>query len=1099
MRAGPKRISTALLVLLGLANPSLAQNTFKTEVVSQIGHGEWVYAVAFSPNDEQVLSGSEDGTLKLWDTLTGALLRTFKGHERVVNSVAFSADGRQVVSGADDSTVKLWDATTGALLHDHRVYAKVHSVAFSQSAQQVLLGTSYGALVLDAITGDVLQQFEVQKRSDGSFYYVRSAAFSPNGKRVLTGGDDKKVNLWDMNTGTLLHSFEGHTYVIMSVAFSPDGHRALSGSDDNNIVMWDLDTRKALRTLEGHSGRVTSVAFSKNGQLVISGSEDHTIKLWDASTGALLRTFEGHADIISSVAISRDSQQILSGGKGKILQLWNASTGALMRTFRGYADESVQSVAFSPDGTLLLSAGNNGTLRLANAATGALVQTSQAHKYAISSIAISPDGRQIVSGGSYAALKLWDASTGALLRTFVPEEQNPPFDRIYSVAFSPNGRQVLSGTERGVFQWDVHTGAIIRSFDRSSSSTCVTFSPDGRWIIAAIRSRIRVWDAVTGVRLQVMEGVPPIHTVAISPDGQQLVSGSLTGSLHLWDATTGQKLLGLNEDLDELDSVNSVAFSPDGSRMVSGHENKTLKVWDRATGRLLHSLVDHSDAVNSVAFSPDGRKVLSGSRDGTLRIWDPAGGTLLASHFAFQKDGWITITPQGFFASSTNGAEKMMSIVRGRKTTSIRQLHQSLFNPDLVNAALTNDPELQEAARYLNLDTVLDSAPAPHVVITSHSDYSTSASDLVTASARISDRGKGIGRIEWRVNGVTVGVSSPKTAGPQVVLRQQLALDQSSNVVEVVAYNRNNLLASVPAKVTIDFVGSPSNRKKPDLYILAIGIDKYIDKGGKASDSSELLRFGSLTLAAKDAAAVARALAQGGARRYGKVHTALVLNEDATKAKLERTVKNLASTINARDTFILFAAGHGISNSGRFYMIPQDYSGGANPNALAAKAIGQDRIQDWLSNRIKARNAVILLDTCESGALVAGHLRSRADNAASEAGVGRLHEATGRPVLTAAALGQFAYEGLVARSGDRHGLFTWALLDALRNGDKDQSGTIELSELVAHVQELVPKLAAELGGGGRPSVGTTITMEAPRQNARFGSRGEDFVLTDRLQ
>jgi hypothetical protein len=88
---------------------------------------------------------------------------------------------------------------------------------------------------------------------------------------------------------------------------------------------------------------------------------------------------------------------------------------------------------------------------------------------------------------------------------------------------------------------------------------------------------------------------------------------------------------------------------------------------------------------------------------------------------------------------------------------------------------------------------------------------------------------------------------------------------------------------------------------------------------------------------------------------------------------------------------------------------PQDYSGGGDPVALEARAIGQDRLQDWLANRIKARRAVVLLDTCESGALVAGHLRSRSAGAASEASVGRLHEATGRPVLAAAALGQFAY------------------------------------------------------------------------------------------
>jgi hypothetical protein len=111
-------------------------------------------------------------------------------------------------------------------------------------------------------------------------------------------------------------------------------------------------------------------------------------------------------------------------------------------------------------------------------------------------------------------------------------------------------------------------------------------------------------------------------------------------------------------------------------------------------------------------------------------------------------------------------------------------------------------------------------------------------------------------------------------------------------------------------------------------------------------------------------------------------------------------------------------------------------------------------LQDWIANKIKAKKAIILLDTCESGALTNGYAHSRVEAPASEAGVGRLHEATGRPVLTAAAAGKPAFEGYQGR-----GVFTWAVLDALHNGDTNGNGTIELSELVAHVQNEVPKSA----------------------------------------
>lgn len=175
--------------------------------------------------------------------------------------------------------------------------------------------------------------------------------------------------------------------------------------------------------------------------------------------------------------------------------------------------------------------------------------------------------------------------------------------------------------------------------------------------------------------------------------------------------------------------------------------------------------------------------------------------------------------------------------------------------------------------------------------------------------------------------------------------------------------------------------------------------------------------------------------------------------------------------------------------NGRFYIIPQDFQGGSD--ALATSAIGQERLQDWLANRIKAKKALILLDTCESGSLVSGHTVSRIDAPTSEAGVGRLHEATGRPVLTAAASGKPALEGMIASAGQRHGVFTWALLDALRNGDTNGNGLIELSEIVAHVQTRVPQLSEELGGMGRAAIAGTAQV-FDLQTARFGSHGEDL-------
>jgi hypothetical protein len=268
-----------------------------------------------------------------------------------------------------------------------------------------------------------------------------------------------------------------------------------------------------------------------------------------------------------------------------------------------------------------------------------------------------------------------------------------------------------------------------------------------------------------------------------------------------------------------------------------------------------------------------------------------------------------------------------------------------------------------------------------------------------------------IGRIEWRVNGVTAGVMGvPAGPGPVYKVTQELALDPGENQIEVIAYERRNLLASLPARTTIAYDGT-ADKVKPKLHILAIGINAYEDKGWAAPGADKAGYFPPLNLAVGDATAFAAEMKKAASRLYGEVRVRTALDREATPARLERIVREMAVEISPRDTFVLYAAAHGYSVNGSYCMIPRDYQGGVNPQALKTSAIGQERLQDWIANRIRAKKAVILLDTCESGALVGGYAKSRTDVPTSEAAVGRPHEATGRPVLTVAAAGKPAFEG----------------------------------------------------------------------------------------
>jgi WD40 repeat protein len=1078
----------ALLTLLMLVAPVHAQDRAKIEIVPNLSHSSLVTSVAFAPDGARVLSGSDDSTIKLWDTATGALIRTFEGHSKEVNSVAFSPDGALVLSGSSDKSIKLWDTATGALIRTFEGHlVAVQSVTFSPDGALVLSGSSDKSIKLwDTATGALIRTLDGHSKS------VHSVAFSPDSRLLLSGSYDKTIKLWDAATGALIRTFEGHSGPVASVVFSPDSTCVLSGSWDTTIKLWDATTGALIRTFE-HSDRVWSVAFSPDGARVLSGSDDKKIKLWEVATGAL--TFQSNIGSVRSVAFSPDGTRVLSGNTFNEVTLWNADLRAPIRTFGNFFTLTrISSVTFSPDGTRVLSGnGDESSLKLWDVAAGALMRTFKGHSAPVRSGAFSPDGTRVLSGSEDKTVKLWDVATGALTRTF--EGHSEP---VNSVTFSPDGALVLSGSgrigNRGELKlWDVATGALIRTFEGYSNNS-VAFSPDGSRVLSGSQDEtIKLWDAATGALIRTFEGHSPVSSVACSPDGTTVLSGGWDkgfsgrpGTVKLWDAVGGALIRTFK---GHSAPVRSVAFSPDGTRVLSGSEDKTVKLWDVATGALVHTFQGHSSSVRAVAFSPDGRHIVSGSEDTTIKVWDSSTGELLTTMITRRDGEWLVITPEGFFAASSNGA-KLLSVVRGLNVTTIGQVHQSLFNPDLVRESLADDPhgEVRKAGEVINLDKVLDSGPAPLVEITSHSSASKSTTDRVTVSARANDRGKGIGRIEWRINGITVGVANaPAGAGPTYEVKRELALDPGENVIEVVAYNRRNLLASLPARATITYTG-PSDKVKPKLFVLAIGINKYVDKGGI---------FLPLHLAVGDAQALAAEFQRASEGMYADVRVRTVLDEEATDSNLDTIVRQMGTKIQPRDTFVFFAAAHGYSDEGRFYLIPQDYQGGLDPKALASHAIDQLRLQDWIANRIKAKKALILLDTCESGALTSGFVRSRFEGPASEAGVGRLHEATGRPVLTAAAQGKSAYERY-----KNHGVFTYALMEALHKGDTNNNGKIELTELAAYVELRVPELFDELKehgwvvrGGGLSAV---RGRDGERQSAHFGSTGGDFALVNRL-
>jgi len=455
---------------------------------------------------------------------------------------------------------------------------------------------------------------------------VRDAAFSSDGRRIVSGGQDKTVRIWDANTALeLLPPMLGHEDAVLSVAFSPDDQRIVSAGADGTVRIWHAGTGAQVGLpLIGHQGHVFSAAFSPDDAQIISGGEDGMIKIWDSATGALIDSLYGHAGSVLKLAFDPTGRRIASVGEEGMLKVWDAQTGTSRLAIDG---DGFASVAFSPDGARVVSGGNDSTVRAWDADTGTVLREFTGHTRGVGPVAFSRDGKWLVAGGADRTIRVWDAEGGREVRTLRGHDFSPS-----SVSFSPDGRFILSASDDATVKlWDFKPAERDLSVDGIEGAHWpAAFSPDGRYIVSgAGEGMLKVWDALRGNELQTLSGHEDrVSVVAFSPDGQLVVSGSSDKTVRLWNPTTGKHVRTLPGHAGR---VTCVGFSPDGRLLLSGSAyDDTLRVWVVSTGQQKLGLKEHGGGgAGAAAFTPDGRHIVSGSADGTLRVWRVSDGRCL--------------------------------------------------------------------------------------------------------------------------------------------------------------------------------------------------------------------------------------------------------------------------------------------------------------------------------------------------------------------------------------------------------------------------------------------------------------------------------------
>ena len=930
----------------------------------------------------------------------------------LTDMVRVSADGRFVAatwshmvhrnSRTGDSKfvywIGLWSADTGRKIFEYRGNGTGtgNGAAFSRDGKYVAL----------SLAGDVVEIREasnarlVQKRK-----FESGPSFSQTGGSVAFDSSDdvllyymsddhgSGIAEWSIGSNTVKKLWNFPSDVDDTVV-DPQTKRVYArvGAE---VISYDLTSGKAIdhpSTIASLQPDSASISFNKK---LIEVQTDASVSLVDLGTGGVrnIKVGDLKGDSMAVSAFLPNSHDILVGTSGGGIFKLDERTGKREDLARF---------------------GSQGIQKVVAARSKPLAVIEQLHPY--------------VSHGPLdlrSTLMVIDTDTGRVIaRTECLNQSNVGFvDDDRRILFT----DVLPGNKWVAVVFDIASGR--RIISRELKVGLVRHGRRTTWHWGSVQYVVRetpesnrYWVGIKSIVADVLYEYENEHLVVRQ-------GGEVTGStVHTWLPA----------------GASAAANSSDGSLVLVIGKTPWVSRMNENKARSVHaSLSEDPFAVASLGRD----RFVTVDKSGEIRVYSRSQKNPVVRTLLYQRGKWFSRTEAGFIAGTREAAENLFLAEGPNKSVPLDNMFNALYRPDLVREALAGDPagKVKRAAARLDLAKVMASGAALQVSIVSPTPGATNETDEIKVKASIASEGGGIGRIEWRVNGVTLGVErglgrvmGSKPAAKTRTVERILSLEPGKNKIEVVAYNAKNLIASDLAALTIKWDGQRT-AKPPHLWVVAVGVNDYYDGRLK------------LAYAVPDAKALAVAFEKGGAGLFGGVTVKTVLNDKVTTANLDRVFGDLGKQVSPRDVFVFFLAGHGKTEHGHYYFIPYDFKY-QDKTSIAKQGIDQDRLQAWFSE-IPARKSILLFDSCESGSLTGDHKRG-SDIDERLGALARLTRATGRTFLTATTDDAPAMEGYHG-----HGLFTYAVLDALNKADTNHDGLINVTELTGYVDREVPELS----------------------------------------